>query len=75
VAAWVSDMFCNFYLGKNEKIAKNSKTTKAGKNRHSFRILRIFEFFDLCLSEFEKNQILLSKIIHRSLLTIKIFAG
>jgi hypothetical protein len=31
VAAWVSDMFCNFYLMKNHKIAKNSTTTKASE--------------------------------------------
>jgi hypothetical protein len=29
VAAWVPDMFCNFYLVKNDKIANNSTTTKA----------------------------------------------
>jgi hypothetical protein len=29
VAAWVTDMFCNFYLVKNHKIANNSTTTKA----------------------------------------------
>jgi hypothetical protein len=29
VAAWVSDMFCNFNLVKNPKIADNSTTTKA----------------------------------------------
>jgi len=29
VAAWVPDMFCNFYFMKNHKIAKNSTTTKA----------------------------------------------
>jgi len=28
-AALFPDMFCNFYLGKNHKIAKNSTTTKA----------------------------------------------
>jgi hypothetical protein len=28
VAAWVPDMFCNFYLVKNHKIAKNSTTAK-----------------------------------------------
>ena len=31
VAAWVSDMFCNFYLAKNHKIAQNSTTTKASE--------------------------------------------
>ncbi len=29
VAACVTDMFCNFYLVKNHKIANNSTTTKA----------------------------------------------
>jgi hypothetical protein len=29
VAAWVTGMFCNFYLVKNHKIADNSTTTKA----------------------------------------------
>jgi hypothetical protein len=30
-AAWFADMFCNFYLEKNHKIAKNSTTNKAGE--------------------------------------------
>jgi hypothetical protein len=29
VAALVPDMFCNFYLVKNHKIANNSATTEA----------------------------------------------
>jgi hypothetical protein len=29
VAAWFPDMFCNLYIVKNYKIAKNSATTKA----------------------------------------------
>jgi hypothetical protein len=29
VAAWVPDMFCNFYLVKSHKIANNSATTEA----------------------------------------------
>jgi hypothetical protein len=33
VAAWFHDMFCNFYLVKNHKIAKNSATIKAGEKR------------------------------------------
>jgi hypothetical protein len=28
VAAWVPDIFCNFYLAKNYEIAKNSMTTR-----------------------------------------------
>jgi hypothetical protein len=43
VTAWVSDMFCNFDLVKNHKIAHNSTTTKANeKNKHRFGILGIF---------------------------------
>jgi hypothetical protein len=34
VAAWIPDMFCNFYLVKYHKVAKNSTTTKARKNKH-----------------------------------------
>jgi hypothetical protein len=32
VAAWVRDMFHNFYLVKNHKIAYNSATTEAREN-------------------------------------------
>jgi hypothetical protein len=46
VAAWVSDVFCNFYLLKNHKIADNSTTPKAReKNKHRFGILRTLEIF------------------------------
>jgi hypothetical protein len=43
VAALVPDMFCNFYLTKNYKIANNSATTEAReKIKHIFEILRNF---------------------------------
>jgi len=43
VTAWFPDMFRNFCLVKNHKIAKNLTTTKAReKNKHRFGILRIF---------------------------------
>jgi hypothetical protein len=29
VASWFPNMFCNFYLLKHHKVAKNSTTTKA----------------------------------------------
>jgi hypothetical protein len=47
MAAWFPDLFCNFYLVKNHKIAINSTTTKAGEkiNKHRFVILRILEIF------------------------------
>jgi hypothetical protein len=31
VAAWVPDMFCNFYFSKNHKIGNNSTTYEAGE--------------------------------------------
>jgi hypothetical protein len=40
VGALFPDMFCNIYLVKNLKIAKNSTTAKAReKNKHSFGII------------------------------------
>jgi hypothetical protein len=46
VAAWVPDMFCNFYQVKNPKIAKDSTTTKAKeKYKRRFGILGILEMF------------------------------
>jgi hypothetical protein len=46
MAAWVSDMFSNFYLGENPKIVNNSTTAKEiEKNKHRFGILRILEKF------------------------------
>ncbi len=73
VAAWVPDMFCNFYLVKNHKIAKNSTTSKAReKNKYRFGIFRIFY---VRLTKFKNNQILLNKISRRILLTTKVFTG
>jgi hypothetical protein len=43
VAAWVLDIFNNFYLVKNHEIVKNSTTTEVIKNKHRFGILRILE--------------------------------
>jgi hypothetical protein len=45
VAAWMPDMFCNFYIIKYQKIAKHSTTTKLEKTKQIFGILRITENF------------------------------
>jgi hypothetical protein len=46
VAAWFQDMFWNFYIVKNHKIAKNSTTTKAReKIKHIFGHLIVLEIF------------------------------
>jgi hypothetical protein len=58
---------------KNNKIAKHSTTTKA-KEKISTD-LESLEFFDVCLTKFENNQILLNKISHVFLLTTKLFTG
>jgi hypothetical protein len=36
------DMFCNFYIVKNVKIALYSTTTEAGKNKNKFGILEVY---------------------------------
>jgi hypothetical protein len=43
VAAWVPDMFCNFNIVKNCKMANNSRTTYTNKNKQIFGILRTFK--------------------------------
>jgi hypothetical protein len=42
VAALVSDVFCNFYLVKNHKIANNSATTEAREKISTY--LKSLEF-------------------------------
>jgi hypothetical protein len=61
VAAWVPDMFCNFYLVKNHKIVKNSTTAKAReKISTDLESLELLQFFDVCLTKYKNNQILLN---------------
>jgi hypothetical protein len=56
VAAWVTDMFCNFYFVKKYKIAKNSKTTKAReKIRTDLESLEFKKKFDICWTKFKTN--------------------
>ncbi len=75
-AAWFPDMFCNFYLVKNCKIAKNSTTSKAReKICTDFVSLEFFKNFDVCLTKFKNNTNLLNKISHRFLLTTNLFTG
>jgi hypothetical protein len=48
VAAWFPDMFCNFYLVKNYKIADNSTTAKAReKIRTDLESLEFLIVFDV----------------------------
>jgi len=46
VAAWIPDMFCNFYLMKHHEIANNSATAEA-EEKISARsgILTVLKFF------------------------------
>jgi hypothetical protein len=76
VAAWASDMLCNFYAVKNHKIALNSTTNKAGeKISTDLETLEFQKFFDSRLTKFKNNYILLDKISHWFLLTAKLFSG
>jgi hypothetical protein len=44
VAAWVPDVFCNFYFVKNPRIARNSAATDTNeKNKCKFGLLKILE--------------------------------
>jgi len=65
---------CNFYLVKNHKIAQNSTTTKAReKTSTDLESLEFYKFFDVCLTKFKNNKILLNKVSNRFLLTTKLF--
>jgi hypothetical protein len=57
---------------KNNKIAKNSTTTKAReKISTDLESLESYKIFDVCLTKFKNNQILINKISHRFILTTK----
>ncbi len=76
MVAWVPDMFYNFYLAKNHKIAKNSTTTNArGKISTALESLEFWKFFEVYLTKLKNNQILLNKISHRFLMTTRLFTG
>ncbi len=76
MAAWVPDMFCNFYSAKKPKIANSSTFARArGKISADLESLEVLKFFDACLIKFKNNQILLNTISHRFLLTTKLFTG
>jgi hypothetical protein len=64
VAAWVTDMFCNFYSAKNYKIDKNSATTKAGEKISThLESLEFLTFFDVCLTKVKKIKFYLIKLV------------
>ncbi len=70
MAALVQDMFCNFYLVKNHKIANNSATAEARERISTYlEYLEFKKFFEACLTKFENYQILISKISRRFLAT------
>jgi hypothetical protein len=73
VAACAPDIFCNFCLVENCKIANNYAAAKAReKNNHIFGILT---FFWLCLTKCKNYQILLNKISHKFLVTTMLLSG
>jgi hypothetical protein len=53
VAAWVSDIFYNFYLVKNHKIANNSTAAEAREKMSTFlKSLEFYNIFDAVLTKF-----------------------
>jgi hypothetical protein len=63
VVAKVIDMFCNFHLVKNHKIADNSTTTEAReKVRKDLEYLEFYKFADVGFTKFKNNHILLIKL-------------
>jgi hypothetical protein len=75
MAALVPAIFCNFYLGKNHKIADRSGTTEARDKISAYLGSLELQKNDACLTKFETYQILLNKIGHRILVTTKLFSG
>jgi hypothetical protein len=73
VAAWFPDMFSNFYLLKNHKIAKNSNTKDREKISTDLESSDFLKLFGEGLTKLKNNQILLNNISHRFLLTTKLF--
>ncbi len=73
VPTWFQDMFCNFYLVKNHKIAQNATTTKAReKICADLETFELKNFFNACLTKKFKNQKFLIHMNHRFLLTTKL---
>jgi hypothetical protein len=63
VAERALDIFCNFYLVKSHKIAKNAETTEAReKIRTDLESVEFLQIFKMCLTKFENYQILLMKL-------------
>jgi hypothetical protein len=54
VAAGFPDMFCNFYLVENHKIAKNSTTTNATEKSTHLESLGLY-FLNICLTKLKKQ--------------------
>ncbi len=62
MAAWVPDVFFNFYFAKNHKIAKNSTTIKAReKISADLESLEFYKKLVVCLTIFLNNQIFNNK--------------
>ncbi len=63
MVAKVVDMFCNFHLVKNHKIADNSTTTEdREKVRKDFESLEFYKFVDVGFTKFKNIHILLIKL-------------
>jgi len=68
----VPDMFCHLYLVISHTIAITEGREKISTDLES---LEFKTFFDVCLTKFEKHQILLNKVSTRCLVTTKVLSG
>jgi len=62
-AAQLADIFCKFYLVKNHKIDNSLTITEGGKiiSAH-LGSLEFYKFFDVSLTKFTNNQILITNM-------------
>ncbi len=56
------NIFCGYYLVKNQEILNNLITTDAGESISMTGILTILGSFDVCLTKFKTNQIFIIKL-------------
>jgi hypothetical protein len=53
MAAWVTDMFFNFYLVKNHKILNSQKPLVLEKKRTDLESLELWKFLNVGLAKFK----------------------
>ncbi len=62
-----------FIQSKRSKLIITEQLHKLKQNKRTLEILRILEFFDVCLAKFNRSQILYNKICYQIEATTKLF--